>query len=153
MKIERFLLASTAVASLTFAAETRVSLESLPPAVQAAVKQQTKDATLDGISKEIEHGKPEYEAETHVNGKSRDIVFDQTGAVLETEDETDLDAIPAAAKAAIMRHAAGGTVEKVEKVTAGSTVRYEASIKSKSNRKSEFSVNPDGSTKKAKDND
>jgi len=129
-------------------AETKVKLEALPPAVQAAVKEQTKNATLVGLSKEKENGRMEYEAETKVNGKSRDVTFDEKGSVLEVEEEIDIATIPDAAKAAIEKRAAGGTIRKVEKLTAGTNINYEAAITSKSGKKSEVNVNADGSPHK-----
>ena len=129
-------------------ADTKVTLESLPPAVQATVKQETKTATLAGLSKEKEKGKTAYEVETMVNGKSRDLVLDEKGTILEVEEEIDIATLPAAAKAAIEKKAAGGKITKVEKLTAGTAVSYEAAITGKSGKKSEVGVNADGSPHK-----
>jgi uncharacterized membrane protein YkoI len=120
----------------------------LPPAVQAAVKEQTKTATLVGLSKETEHGKTTYEAETTVNGKSRDVSFDKTGAVIAVEQEVDLESIPAAAKAAIQKKIGFGKLKKVESVTAGSApASYEATIV-KNGKSAEVGVNADGTPHK-----
>jgi uncharacterized membrane protein YkoI len=129
-------------------AETKVKLESLPAAVQAAVKEQTKNGTLVGLSKETEKGKTQYEVETTVNGKSRDVTLDNTGSVVEVEEEVDISAIPAAAKAAFEKRAAGGAITKVEKLTAGAVVSYEAAITLKSGKKTEVGVNADGTPHK-----
>ncbi len=129
-------------------ADTAVKMEDLPPAVQKAVKEQTKDANLVGLSKEREKGKTFYEAETKVSGKTRDLLFDASGAVVDVEEEVDLASIPAAAKAAIEKKSAGGTIEKVESVTHGQVVSYEAAIKTKAGKKIEYSVNADGSVHK-----
>ena len=69
----KIILLFALLGAAAFAADTKVKLESLPPAVQAAVKQQTKNATLVGLSTEKEKGKTTYEVETTVNGKSRDL--------------------------------------------------------------------------------
>ncbi len=140
----KMIFALTLFATVAFAAETKVKLESLPPAVQAAVKEQTKNATLVGLSTEKEGGKTTYEVETKVNGKSRDVILDKTGAIVEAEDEVDINTIPAAAKAALQKRAGAGTIAKVEKVTAGSSVSYEAAIKTKSGKSTEAAVNADG---------
>lgn len=129
-------------------AETKVKMESLPAAVQSAIQAQTKGATILGITSEKENGKTTYEVETKVNGKGRDVTFDQKGAVVETEDEVDLDSIPAAAKTALQKRAATGTITKVEKITEGSTVSYEAEIKTKAGKSVEAGVNADGSPHK-----
>jgi uncharacterized membrane protein YkoI len=136
------------IASATFAAETKVKLEELPPAVQTAIREQTKNATLVSLSTEKEKGQTVYEVETNVGGKSRDLLLDQTGAVVETEEEVDMETIPAPAKSAIQKRAAGGTISKVEKVTGGTTIGYEAAIRTKSGKTVEYAVNADGTPHK-----
>jgi uncharacterized membrane protein YkoI len=135
-------------AALLSAAEKKVKLESLPPAVQASIKEETKNAELVGISSEKEKGKTVYEVETKVGGKTRDLMLDSAGKVYLTEDEVDLDSIPAPAKAAIQKHAAGGTIVKVEKLAKGSDVSYEAAIKTKAGKNIEVGVNADGTPHK-----
>ena len=61
-----------------FAAETPVQMKDLPAAVQKTVQEQTRNAKLNGLAKEVEDGKTFYEAETTVNGKSRDVLIDAT---------------------------------------------------------------------------
>jgi uncharacterized membrane protein YkoI len=136
------------IASIILAGDSKVKLESLPPAVQAAVREQTKNATIIGLSTEKEKGKVTYEVETTINGKTHDLVLDKTGAVLETEDEIDLNAIPAAAKLALQKQAGTGTITKVEKLMAGSTIAYEAAIKTKAGKTTEAAVNADGTPHK-----
>jgi uncharacterized membrane protein YkoI len=70
------------VAGAALAAEKKVKFEQLPPAVQAAVREQTKNATLVGLSAEKEKGKTVYEVETEIDGKSRDLLLDQTGTIV-----------------------------------------------------------------------
>jgi uncharacterized membrane protein YkoI len=143
--------ALTAGTLLVFGAETKVKLESLPQAVQNTVKEQTKTATLVGLSTEVENGKRVYEIETKVDGKGRDLTVNAAGTVLEVEQELDLAAVPAAAMAAIQKKAGSGTVSKVESVTAGAKVYYEAGIKTSAGKAMEFSVNADGSVHKQAD--
>jgi hypothetical protein len=145
-------IANAALAAIVLmpvlSADTPVKMADLPPAVQAAVKEQTKTATLVGLSKETEKGKTTYEAETTVNGKSRDVSFDKTGAIIAVELEVDLDSIPAAAKAAIQKKVGSGKLKKVESITEGkSPVSYEATIE-KNGKTSEVGVNADGTPHK-----
>jgi uncharacterized membrane protein YkoI len=128
-------------------ADTKIKMEDLPPAVQAAVKEQTKNATLVGLSKEVEKGKTMYEVETKVNGKTRDLLLDPSGKVLSVEEEVDINSIPAAAKAAIEKKTAGGKIKRVETVTEGSKVSYEAQYE-KNGKTAEVAVNADGSAHK-----
>jgi uncharacterized membrane protein YkoI len=144
----RLIHAVTFAACAALAAEEKVKLEDLPAAVQAAVKEQTRTATLVGISTEKEKGKTLYEIETKVNGKSRDLLLDQAGTVVETEEEIDMEAVPAAAKAALQKRAAGGSISKVERVTSGPAISYEGTIKTKSGKTTEYAVTADGKPRK-----
>ena len=94
MKIGTRFAAGLLAITATLLADTKVKMEDLPAAVQQAVKERIKSATLVGLSKEVEKGKTTYEAETKVNGKSRDIEFDSKGAVLTIEEEVDLSVSP-----------------------------------------------------------
>jgi uncharacterized membrane protein YkoI len=135
-------------ASLALAAEKKIKLSDAPPAVQQAIKDATKDATLVGVSTDVENGKTEYEAETKVNGHGKDITFDENGKLLAIEEEVSLDSLPAAAKAAIEKQAAGAKIRKVEKITKGdNSVIYEAGI-TKGGKRSEVLVGADGSPAK-----
>jgi predicted aspartyl protease len=137
-----------AILSVTlFAAETRVQMKDLPPPVQKAVAEQIKTAKLRGLSREVAHGKTYYEAETTVNGRSRDILMDATGAIVEVEEATALESIPGAAQKALRIKAGSGKILRVESVTKGPTVSYEAVIR-KNGKKSEIAVNSDGGVNK-----
>ena len=95
----RLLLTAVAVVAAgfgAFAADQKVELKSLPAGVQKAIRDETKGATLVGLSEEREDGKVLYEAETKVNGHTRDLLFDSTGALVEVEEEVAIDAVPAA---------------------------------------------------------
>jgi uncharacterized membrane protein YkoI len=136
------------VASGVSAAEKRVKMESLPPAVQKTVQEQAKGATIRGLSIEIEDGKTFYEAELKVNGHNKDVLIDPNGAVVEVEEEVALDSLPAAAKDAIQKRAAKGQIVLVESVSKNdAVVAYEAKIKT-AGKTSEVKVNPDGSPAK-----
>src|SRR4029079_5720286 len=87
--------------------EKKIAMRDLPPAVQEAVKQQTKTATLRGLTTEVEEGRTVYEAEFKVGGRTKDIPYDSAANILSTEEETDLAKIPAPARAAIRKAAAG----------------------------------------------
>jgi len=130
-----------------FAAETRVQMKDLPEVVQKTVKQETANAKLRGLAKEVENGQTLYEAETIVNGATRDILIDPQGVIVELEEATSLAKIPPAAQSALKALAGTGKILSVEKVTKGSRVTYEASIQ-KSGKKSEVAVNEDGTTAK-----
>jgi uncharacterized membrane protein YkoI len=141
------LAGATLAAGLAFADEKPVKLSDLPPAVQKAIETQTKGAEIKGFSMETEKGRTFYEAETRLNGHGRDLLFDKTGALVEVEEETQIDSIPAPARNAIHKKAGDGKVLKVEMVTSGSSISYEAEIE-KNGKKSEFAVKSDGTASK-----
>jgi uncharacterized membrane protein YkoI len=97
--------------------------------------------------KEVENGKTVFELETKVNGRGRDLMIEESGAVLSVEEEVTLDSIPEAARAAIEKQAAGGKITKVETLTIGKTVTYEAAVVRKG-KTSEIAVAADGSAVK-----
>jgi uncharacterized membrane protein YkoI len=129
------------------AQDASAKLKGLPPAVQKAVAIETRGATIKGVAKEVEAGNTVYEVETLVNGRTRDLLFASDGALLVVEEQASLDTIPAAARAAIEKRAAGGRITTVELVTRGSAVAYEAVVV-KGGKKSEVTVNADGSPTK-----
>jgi hypothetical protein len=143
----RFICVAAVSLAVALAGETAVKMKDLPPAVQKTVEEQTKGAQIKGLSKEIEKGKTMYEVETMLNGKARDLLIDSAGTLVSVEEPVAIDAIPAAAKAAIERLSAGGKIKSVESVTKGQTVSYEAVIV-KGLKKSEIVVAADGSIQK-----
>src|ERR1700704_2501675 len=116
-------LASLAVlclaAGVAAAGGNAMKSRDLPPAVQKAMEQETKGAVVKGYAQETEDGKVFYEVETKRDGVARDVTFDSSGALVAGEEEVTLASIPAAARAAIEKGAAGGKIGIVEKVTEG----------------------------------
>jgi uncharacterized membrane protein YkoI len=127
------------------AADKKVQMKDLPAAVQNAVQaEEAKGAKIVGLATEVEDGKTMYEVETTVGGKTRDLLLNAAGVVVETEEETALDAVPAAVKTALE---ARGKVGKVETVTKGTRVIYEAVVE-KNGKKSEVAVDAAGKATK-----
>src|SRR3981189_3770486 len=83
------------------AEEKKIKRSDLPPAVEKTVAEQSAGATVKGFSKETEKGQTFYEAEMVVNGHSKDILIDATGAMVEVEEEVAMDALPADGKTAL----------------------------------------------------
>ena len=143
--MQRSILVTVLVSTTLFAADAKVQFATLPAAVRAAAKTQATDAEIIGASKETEKGRTIYEVETKRDGKSRDFSFDVHGKLLELEQEIELNSIPATAKEALQKRAAGGNIQKVESVTAGKSVTYEATVITKAGKHTEIAVNADGS--------
>jgi uncharacterized membrane protein YkoI len=125
-------------------AEKKITRAELPPAVEKAVAELTRDATIRGLSTETEQGRTFYEAELTVKGRGRDVLIDEGGKVVEVEEELALDTLPAAIRDALQKAAGAGQIVKVESLTrSGRLVAYEATVKT-GGKRSEIRVDPDG---------
>lgn len=137
------------VAGLLFAAsgsvqEKKIKRADLPPAVEKTVAAQSAGATVRGFSQEKEKGQVYYEAEMTVNGHSKDVLIDSSGAIVEVEEEVALEALPAPVKAGLQSKAGSGEILKVESLTKhDKLVAYEAQV-STDGKKSEIQVGPGG---------
>jgi hypothetical protein len=80
-----------------------LQLRDLPAAVQKTVQNGLMGGEIKSIGKEKEDGVEQYEVESVLNGNSRDFNVDTKGNLLLVEVPTTLNAIPAAAKASILR--------------------------------------------------
>jgi uncharacterized membrane protein YkoI len=124
--------------------EKKINRSELPPAVEKTVAAQTKGATIRGFSKETENGQVRYEAELMVNGHSRDIEMDASGAIVEVEEEVTMDSLPTAVKDGLQAKAGKGKLIKVESITKHEQlVAYEAKVVT-GGKKSEIQVDPNG---------
>ena len=144
MKIASAVLGLSALA----AGAANLQLKALPPAVQKTVQETLKGGEIKNILKETENGVTQYEVETMLNGKHRDFNVDTKGKLLVVEEETDIAAIPAPAKAAIEKKAAGGKIGMVELFMRGGETLYEAAYTSKDGKKHEVLVKADGTETK-----
>jgi len=131
-----------------FAAERSISREKLPEAVQKAVEEQSKGATIAGFSRETEDGKIFYEVELKVNGRTRDVLMDPSGNVVTIEEEVPIDSLPAPVRTGFEKRAGKRKIVLVESIsTPQGIVAYEAHIKSFM-RTIEVKLAPDGSPAK-----
>lgn len=142
------LLAVAALAVAAAAAGKKLTLQDLPAAAQKTVQDQMKGGEIKGISKETENGVEQYEIETMWNGKHRDLNVDTKGNLLVVEEETSIDTIPAGAKAAMEKKAAGGKIAMVELFIRGSETLYEAAYTGKDGKKHEALFKADGTETK-----
>lgn len=124
--------------------EKKIKRSDLPPAVEKTVAAQSQGATIRGFSKEEKKGQTYYEAEMIVNGHTKDVLIDASGAVVEVEEQVALDALPADVKAGLTAKAGGGKITKLETMTRkGKLVAYEAKVIT-NGKLSEIQVGPDG---------
>lgn len=146
MKISFLSLALLALPAA--AQEAKIARAALPPAVEKTVQAETTGATIKGFATERENGKKVYEAETLVNGHTRDLQIATDGTLNEIEEEVAFAALPAPVQAALKTKAGTSTIKKVESLTKhGKLVAYEASTL-KGAKKGEVQVGPGGETLK-----
>jgi hypothetical protein len=138
------LVANLALAGSTVGQERKINRSELPAAVEKTVVEQTKGATIRGFSQEKENGQTTYEAEMLVIGHTKDVQMDTNGAVMEVEEQVELQEVPAAVKAGLQAKAGKGKITKVESITKkNKLVAYEAQVVT-DGKKSEVQVGPDG---------
>jgi len=110
--------------------EKAVKMKDLPDAVQATIREQSKGEVIRGISQEKRSGQTSYEVEFENDGRIRETLIDQTGKVVEIEDQITLDSLPPAVKAEIIKQAARGQLLLVASVTKDNViVAYEARVR------------------------
>ena len=121
-----------------------IPLASLPAAVQATVREQTKGAVIRNISKEIENGKTVYEIETKVGTRSRDMIVGADGALMVVESQVVLDSLPEPVRSTFVKNTGKGKIVVLESVTLGDSLAYyEAQIMT-AGKRSEVKVDPSG---------
>jgi hypothetical protein len=147
MNISRlFLLAASVVllAASSRAQEKKIKRSDLPAAVEKTVAAQSRGVLIRSFSQENENGQTYYEVELTVNGHGKDVTMDQTGVIVEVEEEVALDSLPPAVKEGLQAKAGKGKVVRVESITKhDKIVAYEAGVTT-GGKKSEVQVGPDG---------
>src|SRR5262249_18363709 len=117
------------VVGVASAQEKKIKRSDLPAAVERTVAAQSAGAVIIGFSQEREHGRPFYEAEMTVNGHTKDLLIDSTGAVVEVEEEVALNELPTEVRAGLAAKAGTGKIVKVESIKKGDKlVAYEAHL-------------------------
>ena len=146
MSIRYYMIAASVLVIPPSAAgqEKKIERSALPATVERAVQAETQGAIIKGFAEEHEHGKTFYEAETLVNGHTRDVLFAPDGTIAEIEEEVAFDSLSANVRAGLTEKAAGGKITKVESLTKkGKLVAYEGHVK-RGSKSSEIRVGPDG---------
>jgi hypothetical protein len=124
--------------------EHSVKMRDLPAAVQQTVREQSRGAKIRGLAVETENGVTNYEVELRVNGHTRDVLIDPSGAVVSVEEQVALASLPAAVRTSIVKAAGGGRVVLVESISkAGVVEAYEAHVR-RGRKTVEVKVGADG---------
>lgn len=140
------LIAATALAAPSFAAEKQITKDKLPPAVQKTADAQSVGSTVTGYTQDREDGKLEYEVQMKTQGHSKDVTIAPDGKLLEVEEQVALNTLPASVQSALHIKAGKGVITKVESITKhGTLVAYEAQVNT-AGKHSEIQVGPSGQT-------
>ncbi|GAC1427938.1 MAG: hypothetical protein NVS1B11_18230 [Terriglobales bacterium] len=132
------------IATGSIAQEKKIKRADLPAAVEKTVQSQSAGATIRGFSEEREKGHTYYEAEMTVDGHSKDLLVDASGAIVEVEEQVAMDTLPDNVKEGLQAKAKHGKLTKVESITKhDKLVAYEAQVVT-GGRNSEVQVGPDG---------
>ena len=138
-----FCLSATVVAAAQDT-EKPVKMGNLPAAVQTTVREQSKGATLRGLSQETKDGQIFYEAELRFKGHGKDVLIDAAGKVVEIEEQVAFNTLPAPVQTAFKKQAGKGRILLVESITKDNALTaYEAHVKT-GGKLSEIKVAPDG---------
>jgi len=133
-----------AIISSAASAEHRVKRSDLPVPVQNAIAKEGAGGTVRAVSAETKNGEVYYEAELNLGGRSKDILFDRNGAVVEVEEEVTLDSLPDTVRLKLIAEAGHGKIVRVESIVqAGRLFAYEAQIRTGA-KKAEIQVSPEG---------
>jgi uncharacterized membrane protein YkoI len=132
------------LASLCHAQEKSVKKSDLPVAVQKTADEQSKGATVRGYSQETEGGKVMYEVKLTAHGHSKSVGIDETGNVMEIEEQVEFDKLSPEVRNGLQNKAGDGKITKVESIMKhGTVVAYEVQVLTGTKR-TEVQVGPDG---------
>jgi hypothetical protein len=138
------LTVSLSLVGSALAQEKKIKRSELPAAVEKTVEEQSKGATIRGFSEEKENGQTTYEAEMLVNGHTKDVQMSPNGAVIEIEEQVELQSMSEEVRAGLQAKAGKGKITKLESITKkDKLVAYEAQVMT-DGKKSEIQVGPDG---------
>jgi hypothetical protein len=127
-----------------WAADKKIQRSDLPPAVEKTVVEQSQGAKIRGFSQEMENGATYYEAQLTVNGHTKDVLIDNTGTVVEVEEQVAIVDLPAGVREGLQAKAGKGKLTKVETIRKhDQLVAYEAQVMT-GEKRSEVQVGPDG---------
>jgi hypothetical protein len=128
MRTIGILSAACAALTLAGAVERRIQKSDLPPAVQKEAERLSHGAAIVGFTEEIEKGKRFFEVETKADGRTRDFLLDSAGNIVSIEQEIPFASLPAPVKNGLRAAAGKGRIIKVESVSEGRKITYEAQV-------------------------
>jgi hypothetical protein len=114
--------------------EEKVSLDKVPPSVSKSLQQHAGGEKITNVSREKEDGKTVYEGTFKKNGRVHDLTVDENGKLVSDEETIPASEAPPAIQEAIKREHPEGKIQKLERITEGRKISYEALISGKGKR-------------------
>ena len=126
----KFMLLLMLNAALVTAAHAQSQkLSDWPPAVQAAVREQSHGARLRELVKEIENGQTFYAFEFMAKGRERTVRVTADGKVAEVEEEVELQELPAPVQATVRAQSQGARILGFSRENKDGAAIYEVELK------------------------
>lgn len=130
---------------MTLTALLLAASPSLPSPVRDAVTKTWPGARIVRVEREAKAGKVAWEVALQDAQRAFEATFDDAGHLLAEEHVVTLDALPPAARDALKAATPkGATLERVEQVTEGGKVGFEAVVKPAKGERVELVVDGDG---------
>ena len=117
---------STPTPAATTTSTSTPTLEPLPAAVDAAFKKSYPNATITKTKKKKKEreGKAVYTVTSKDAGRTREIVYLATGAVISVTEDVNASEVPPAVATALAAKFSKETVKKRERIVEGRTTEY-----------------------------
>ena len=128
-------------------AAVAAKLAKIPPAAAEALKKAAGTATIKAVDIEKDGKVTIYEVELTEAGKpDREVSVTADGKINASEETVPLEKVPEAARKAIEAGAKGAKIDRVQKITRGGAITYEALYNNKG-KKTEVEYLEDGKLK------
>ena len=142
-------LMSIIITSSCFAQEKKIDKKDLPKAVVESFHKSYPNAEIKGASTEKENGKTYYEIESMDGTQGRDLLYTKDGKIAEIEETLAAEHVPDFVKNSLMKKYPKSTIHKVEKLTKGKKISFEAVVEH-DGKKSEVVLDSKGKIQKMK---
>lgn len=133
----------------SFAQDKKYTENDIPKSVLESFNKLYPNSNILGYDVETKDGQTFYEIESKQGTLKRDVKFNESGNLIETEESMNVKDLSSNIVAAINSQYPKSEITKSEKITTGSEVSYEVTIKSKK-KKIELVLNSNGEILKTK---
>jgi uncharacterized membrane protein YkoI len=125
--------------------DTTVPLDQLPREVVAAIKGKFPTAKLVSAEKGTDAGKPVFEVEIEVKGRTVEVTLTPAGKIVEIDREIDAKELPAAVTAALRKRFPRFEITDASEVSRDDkVVSYWVEVTTRDKRKHELTFDPSG---------